>query len=114
TGEPPAAATATPTRSAAPPAPGQAVQLPPAKPLLARSQPWPWIAAALAVVGIVAVVLLTRPGPDGTGQVAVQGTPTDDVAALTAAAADIRAATVKAATVEAATAEAAAASAATR
>ncbi len=114
TGEPPAAATATPTRSAAPPAPGQAVQLPPAQPLLARSQPWPWIAAALAVVGIVAVVLLTRPGPDGTGQVAVQGTPTDDVAALTAAAADIRAATVRAATVEAATAEAAAASAATR
>jgi Tol biopolymer transport system component len=114
TGEPPATATAAPTRSAAPTAPGQAVQQPPAQPLRAQSQPWPWIAAALAVVGIVAVVLLTRPGPDGTGQVAVQGTPTDDVAALTAAAADVRAATVKASTVEAVIAEAAAAEVATR
>lgn len=102
-GEPPATATTAPTRTAAPLAPGQTAPQPPA-----RSQPWPWIAAALAVVGIVAVVLLTR-NPDGTGQVSVRGTPTDDIAALTAAAANVRAATVKAATIEAVTAEAASA-----
>lgn len=105
TGEPPATATAAPARAAAPPAPGQAVQQPPALPRPARSQPWPWIAAALAVVGIVAVVLLTR-NTDGSGQVAVQGTPTDDVAALTAAAADAQAATAESATAESATRQA--------
>ncbi len=47
-GEPPACTTA-PTRTAAPPAPGQTVQQPLAQPLPPRSQPWPWIAAALAV-----------------------------------------------------------------
>ncbi len=91
-GQPPETAAIGPTRTAAPPAPGQTAQ-----PLPARSQPWPWIAAALAVVGIVAVVLLTR-NPDGAGQVAVQGTATDDIAALTSAAADARAATASAAT----------------
>jgi len=109
-GEPPATATTAPTRTAAPPAPGQTAQ-----PLPARSQPWPWIAAALAVVGIVAVVLLTR-NPNGTGQVAVQGTPTDDIAALTAAA-DAQTTTAQASTRQAEetlTAQAATAEVATR
>ncbi len=116
-GEPPATATTAPTRTAAPPAPGQTVQQPLAQPLPPRSQPWPWIAAALAVVGIVAIVLLTR--EDGLGarrptMQVIAETP-DRLATSEAATRQAEeAATAQAAAAQTATAQAATAEAATR
>jgi len=113
-GEPPATTTTAPARTPAPPAPGRTVQQPSAQLLPARSQPWPWIAAALAVVGIVAVVLLTRGNGPGADQPTMHVVAETEDGPATSEAATAEAATAQTATAQAASALAATAEAATR